>query len=229
MNMILVLLGLCMSAAMVSVWVGWKNRSSNTRGRSRYRTLACTTLACVLLPCLARTAQAQEVIHALAGTVSVLNPATHTFSLTTEDGSLALFTTTAVKNIPITFSKEVEAQTVAPNAFHTLGAHVLVLYYGVDTVKTAVAIRNLGTAPLVRVAGNVSGFDKHRHAMTVRGDTSAPIDLLVSADTLIDTPNGVVEGLKYHPNKGEHVGAVLQSSPAGQTTVFISATGPRAA
>jgi hypothetical protein len=64
--------------------------------------------------------------------------------------------------------------------------------------------------------------------MTVDGNSSASVDFLLSGDTIIDTPNGVVEGLKYHPNKGERVGAVIRSSEGAQIAVFISATGPNA-
>ena len=148
MNMMFVLLGMCLFAGVVSVWVGLKNsRERKLQSRNIHRTSSYTILAWVLAPCMASAAGAQEVVHAVTGTLTVASESDSTFSLKTDDGSVALFRASAIKKTPITFSKELEAQTVAPNSFHTVGAHVLVFYYGVDTVLTAFAIRSLGMDP----------------------------------------------------------------------------------
>jgi hypothetical protein len=229
MNLMFVLIGMCPFAAMLSVWGGLKDglgvglRKPCGRGITLH-----SILPFLLVTCLAASAEAQEVVHAVTGVLTAVNPADSTFSIKAADGSIASFKASDIKSKPVTFSKDVAAETVSAKDFHTLGAQVLVFYYGYDTVRTAVAIRSLGMNPLGRVNGKVKNFDKHRHAMTVDGSTSAPMDLVLSGETIVDTPDGVVEGLKYHPNKGELVGAVTKSSQGAQTALFISATGPNA-
>jgi hypothetical protein len=229
MNMLFVILEMYLFAAIVSAWLGiWKNPGERLRKLAGRGISAHAILACLLVPCIASTAGAQEVVHALTGTLTAANPNGDTFSIKTADGSIASFKASDTKGTAVTFSKDVAAETVPPNAFHTLGAHVLVFYYGYDTMRTAVAIKSLGTDPLTRVTGTVRNFDKHRHAMTVDGSPAAPVDIILSGDTIVDTPDGVVEGLKYHPNKGELVRAVTKPSEGAQTALFISATGPNA-
>jgi hypothetical protein len=87
---------------------------------------------------------------------------------------------------------------------------------------------DLGTGTLDRVNGNVADFDRHQHRMKVKCSAAAPQDVVLSDQTVVDTPMGVVQGSKYKPNKGEQVGIVSTSSKGERTALFISATGPNA-
>ena len=128
----------------MSVWVGLTiGQEHRSQKRSTYRILSYTILASMLAPCAASSAGAQEVVHAITGTLTTASTNDDIFSLLTEDGSVALFKASPVKNTLMTFSEDVEDQTVAANSFPPLGAHILVFYYGADAVRTAVATRDL--------------------------------------------------------------------------------------
>jgi hypothetical protein len=249
MNMMFVLFGMCLFCGVVSIFVALKNQRDRRNDPGRIRdswstpdhlsahkpiphwhgrhTLRAFFIAAFALSCACATTYAQEIVHGITGTVTAANPNAKTFTLQADNGTVVLFDARNHGGNPVTLAKEMQQQSTAADTVHT-GAHVLVFYYGNDAVRNAVAIRDLGTGALDRVNGNVADFDRHQHRMKVKCSAAEPQDVVLSDQTVVDTPMGVVQGSKYKPNKGEQVGIVSTSSKGERTALFISATGPNA-
>ena len=90
-----------------------------------------------------RSAGAQEIIHARAGQVVAISPKARTLTLKTADGSAVVFKEVTGPEPAMSFDKDVRSKTVAANTFNTVGAYVVVFYFGFDT-PTAVAVEDLG-------------------------------------------------------------------------------------
>ena len=75
-------------------------------------------------------ANAQEVVHALAGTVSSINPTEQTITIKTDDGSEGLFKDLMKSNVSFDFDRNVRAGSIPASSFTKKGAHVIVYYFG---------------------------------------------------------------------------------------------------
>jgi hypothetical protein len=233
MDIMFVLVGIAVFCALVGVWGAIRKereeRSQETAQDGRYRVEAVRPLRLALLMACAATlvgvARAQEVIHATAGTIFDANGATDNFSLRSPDGSLISFHAVAISAKPITFEKSLRAQTVAATGQHMKGASVLVFYYGYGGVQTAVAIKDLGQADIARVSGVLEKFDRRNHAMTVAGPGSGSTLLTLTPQTIVDTPDGVIEGNKFHPDKAQQINAMFSRNSGQNNAVLIDATG----
>ena len=73
---------------------------------------------------------AQEVVHALAGTVSSIDAAAKTLTVKTDDGSEGLFRAETDSKTSLEFSKDVRAETTPAAKFTRSGAEVIVYYFG---------------------------------------------------------------------------------------------------
>jgi hypothetical protein len=78
---------------------------------------------CCSLCTLAATAQ--EVVHALTGTVTSMN-AGKTIEVDTDDGSEVEFKDLTKSNIPLEFDKDLRAQAAPADSFNTKGTQVIV-------------------------------------------------------------------------------------------------------
>ena len=99
-------------------------------------------------------ANAQQVVHALAGTVTYINPTNKTIIISTDDGSEGLFKA-MTSNVSLDFAKELRADSTPADAFTKKGAHVIVYYFGDSDERTAVALQDLGGGPLKKISGTV--------------------------------------------------------------------------
>ena len=112
-------------------------------------------------------ANAQEVVHALAGTVTYINPTNKTIIINTDDGSEPLFKDMTASNASLDFAKDLRADSTPADTFTKKGAHVIVYYFGDGDERTAVALQDLGGGPLKKISGSVSKFNKHEHLLTI--------------------------------------------------------------
>jgi hypothetical protein len=87
-------------------------------------------------------ATAQEVVHALTGTVTSMNPG-KTIQVDTDDGAELDFKDLTKSNIPLEFDKDLRAQATSADRFNTKGTHVIVYYFGEGELRTAVALQGL--------------------------------------------------------------------------------------
>jgi hypothetical protein len=100
-------------------------------------------------------ASAQEVVHALSGTVSAINAATKTIIINTSDGSFGLFKEPTKFNVPLLFESDIRSRTTPADTFQDKGAQVIVYYFGggfgQSSDRTVVALQNLGAGPIERL------------------------------------------------------------------------------
>src|ERR1022692_253736 len=114
--------------------------------------------ACFFATCFAlviSTAQAQQRIHAVSGTVTSINPKIEMIEVTTDDGSSAHFRWLKKSDGSIEFDKTVSADAIPADKFTTKGNHVIVYYFGDGDVRTAVALHDLGDGSVAKSTGTV--------------------------------------------------------------------------
>jgi hypothetical protein len=168
-------------------------------------------------------AQGQEVVHALAGIVSSINPTQKTITISTDDGSEGFFKDLVKSNGSIDFDKTIRADSVPADAFTKKGAHVIVYYFGDGNVRTAVALRDLGGAPLEKISGSVYMFNKHQHLLTIKDAAGTSESFHIDPKTVAETAVGAVEGEKFDPGKGDHVQVTAPLADGTQDAMFIRA------
>ncbi len=166
---------------------------------------------------------AQEIVHALAGTVSAVDATAKTVTVKTDDGSEGLFKDSTDSKIPIEFNKDLRAQTTAADAFAKTGTSVIVYYFGDGDVRTAVSLQNLGVGALMKSSGTVMKFDRHKHLLTVQTSSGAKEVFEITPKTVTETSFGAVEGEKFNAQKGDHVRVTASPDGGGQTALFINA------
>src|SRR5215469_12997751 len=95
------------------------------------------------------TASAQEVIHALTGTVKSIDPAERSITVLQDNGTTVVYQARADKKTPASFDKRVAAGSTAADQFKKEGQYAIVFYYGNDDNRTVVALKPLGAGPFV--------------------------------------------------------------------------------
>lgn len=177
--------------------------------------VGCVSSASVL-------ACAQEVVHALSGTVDSINSTTKTITIITDDGSGSTFTAMKDPKTPIEFDKTLRAEATAADAFKTKGTRVIVYFYGYREVRTAVALRDLGRGPFTKSSGTVIKFDRGEHSFSIQDQAGTLESFKVTRSTVADTVSGVVDGLKFEPEKGDQVQVISTGLNDSATALFVN-------
>lgn len=168
---------------------------------------------------------AQEVVHALCGTVSAINPIAKTIIIKTNDGSNGLFKDMTKSNVSLLFDKDIRSHATPADAFTKKGAQVIVYYFGGGfgalSKRTAVALLNLGPGPLENDTGTVVNFNKHE--LTIRTDSGATETFQIGATAVADTAVGAVSGDKFDPEKGDQVRVIAATNKGRKTLLFVRA------
>jgi len=232
MDIILILFAMPLVCGAIGLYAAARNRAEERRKtamqsvaektknvllRNRNMMFPLSAILCVSSACL--SASAQEIIHARAGQIVATDSTAKTLTLKVADGSTVVFKDVANPQPAISFSQDVRSKTVPAGTFNKVGAHVVVFYFGFD-VPTAVAVKDLGSDAPKRSTGSVANFDRHQHLLTLKTDTAEPQKLVLSDDTVMDTPEGVVKLADYHPNKGEQLRCFTK--PESQTALFVA-------
>jgi hypothetical protein len=174
----------------------------------------------VCLCLLPSAAPAQEIVHALAGTVSSVDPTNKTIAVNTEDGSDGHFNDTAKAKSDIEFDKTLREESISPASFSKKGDEVVVYYFGDNFVqRTAVALQDLGTGPFDKETGTVVKYNRHDHLLTIKESSGTQQSFQIAANTPVETAMGVVEGAKYDPEKGEQLRVITANG--GNKALFI--------
>ena len=167
----------------------------------------------------------QQVVHALTGTLSATAPNAHTITVKTDDGSEGVFKDMEKTQTSISFDKGIEAQATPADQFAKIGSHVIVYYFGDGDVRTAVAIKDLGSASTHKSSGTVTKFDRHQHLLTLKNDAGQTEEIGIGEQTSVDSSDGVIEGLKYKANRGDHMTVIWTAGSSNQNmALFIYAT-----
>lgn len=183
------------------------------------------TISCIALGCLAfaaAVATAQEVIHALTGTVSSIDPTAKTISIYTDDHSQAVFKDLTNRETRVEFDKNVRANATAAVTFNRKGAYVIAYYFGEGNGRTIVGLRDLGAGSLTKSSGIVLKSEGKDHSLTIKQDSGVVSSFKITPGTVAETDTGVTEGLKFHPEKGDHVQVIATASNGGEAALFIN-------
>jgi hypothetical protein len=176
---------------------------------------------CLIAGCLAIfsiPSSAQEIIHALTGTVSSIDNAGKTITVFQDNGSQSVFQEMPNPKTPIAWDKKIAAETTAAHSFDKQGAYVIVFYFGNDTV---VALKSLGSGPFTSADGTVTSFDAHAHSFTVQDKSGTAQTFKIADQTVAESNMGAVDGLKFHAGKGDHVRIVASTVDGAPTALFI--------
>lgn len=166
------------------------------------------------------TAKAQEMVHAVSGTVTTIHPKIQMTDIQTDDGSPDSFQWTK-SGVSMNFDKGVSADAVTADKFTTLQAHVIAYYYGVGEVRTLVALHDVGTGPFVKSIGRVVKLDRRAHLLTIQNSKGGDETFAIDAKTVADTDTGVVTNYKFDYNKGVQVRVLATQANGSQTALLI--------
>lgn len=164
---------------------------------------------------------AQEVIHALTGTVTTIDSNAKTITVFQDSGSSAVFKEMAKGERPVLFGKKIAEETTVPTAFEKSGAYAMVFYYGDDAERTVVALKNLGPGPFTSTIGTVKKFEAHAHSILVEDKTGKVQPIKIGAATVAETDFGAVEGMKFQAREGDQVHVVSTAVNGAPTALFI--------
>ena len=181
----------------------------------------CLFVGCFWLATL--TATAQEVVHALTGTVSNINLPAKTITIFVDDGSYSTFKDLTNPDTRIDFDKRIRADATAASTFSTKGAYVIVFYFGDENIRTSVAVRSLGPGPFTKNVGTLTKFDSRGHSLSIKEASGKVETFRIDADTVAETGTGVEGGFKFQPQKDEHVEVIASSVNGSATALFVNA------
>ncbi len=176
---------------------------------------------CLLVGCFSLcppAATAQEVVHALTGTVTAMNLG-KTIQIDTDDGADVIFKDLTKSNVSLEFDKDLRAQATSADRFNTKGTHVIVYYFGEGDLRTAVALQGLPPGELKKTIGTVVKFDKHQRLMTVESASGSVQSFHITPATVIETSVGAVAGHRFDPQKRDPVR--VTAAPGTGTALFI--------
>ena len=178
---------------------------------------SCALAGCVVL--LPFSVEAQQVVHALTGTVSSINKASETIAVLQDVGGDGVFQNPSNPKPRVSLDKRIESGTVAADAFKENGAYVIVFYYGGSDNRTVVAFKNLGSGPFSSTAGTVKKYERAR-AITVQDQSGAVQTFKIAPDTVAEGYSGAVDGTKFQASSGDKVRLVTAVVDGSPTALF---------
>ncbi len=164
---------------------------------------------------------AQEIVHALTGTVSGIDPANKTITVFQDGGSASTFKVMTSAKTRISFDKEVSEASTPANQFKKQGSYAILFYYGMDQNRTAVALKGLGQGPFSSTRGKVTDWDGNTHSLVVTSQDGAKHSFKVGSDTVAETYSGAVDGSDLRVERGDRVRIVSSPKNGNQTALFV--------
>lgn len=180
---------------------------------------------CLIAACfsgVSSAAVAQEIVHALSGTVESVNPKIKMTEINTDNGTSGHFEWLKKTDTAINFDKSVKADATDAEKFTTKGAHVIVYFVGDGEIRTIIAVRNLGSEPLQKTSGTVVKFNRHDRLLTIKTGAGAEQTFHIDPKTVGDTTTGVTQDLKFEFAKGDQVRVTFVPGNGGQTALLIA-------
>jgi hypothetical protein len=187
-----------------------------------FRKILCVAVVAVCLGLTCHVAVAQEVVHALTGTVSSVDPVGKTITVFLDGGSQGIFKEMTNPKTPLSVDKKLLADATTVNAFNKNGVYVIVFYFGGTDARTVVALRSLGTGPFTAMEGTVARSESHDHAISVQDKSGVVQTFKLNADTVAESYSGAVDGLKFQAQKDSHVRVVGTSQNGDLVALFVS-------
>ena len=167
--------------------------------------------------------EAQEVVHAAVGTLVAKSTPEGSLTVRLSNGATQVYKQQSSSLTKVALDESLQSQIVPAADFQKIGDSVLLLYYGYGSGETAIGIEDLGRNAATPLHGTVSTFDKHQHVLQLRSDDVAPTAVSLDEHTIVDTQDGVISGLKFHPHKNEQVDVLAESAGTERAASFVSA------
>ena len=178
---------------------------------------------CVFAGCLGSltlAANAQQVVHALTGTVSSVDDLSKTLIVFQDSGVEGQFKDMTNAKTHIVVDKKIALDATASDAVKKKGAYVIVFYFGDNDDRTAVALKSLGAGPFTSTTGTVIKCEGKK-GITVADSTGATQVFKFTEQTVAESYMGVVDPTKFQAQKGDHVRVVGMTDNAGSTALFV--------
>jgi hypothetical protein len=185
------------------------------------KALWCGFVFAGCLSALAVSAGAQQVVHALTGTVSSIDDLSKTLIVFQDNGTEGQFKDMTNAKSHVVINKKVALESPSPESFKKKGAYVVVFYCGDNEDRSAVALKNLGAGPFTSVEGTVAKFEAKQHSISLQDTTGATQTFKIAQDTVAEGYMGVMDGYKFQAQKGDHVRVVGTTDSTGATALFI--------
>ncbi len=179
----------------------------------------CLVAACLVA--IPSQSAAQEMIHAVTGTVSSIDKYTKIITVMQDNGTTGFYQEMVNPKTRVSFDRKVEAESTAAPSFDKQGAYVIVFYFGQDSNRTVVALKSLGQGPFAQTNGTVTRFDGHAREITVQDETGKQQTFKIDPTTVAEGTFGVTEGMKFHADKGDHVRIVSSNVSGAPTALFV--------
>jgi hypothetical protein len=177
----------------------------------------CVVACCISVPC-----SAQEIIHALTGTVSDIDTAGKTITVFQDSGSQpVVYRQLNNPKARISFDKHIQPETVSATQFDKQGAYVIVFYFGGDSDRTVVALESLGSGPFQSTRGTVTHYDGRGHTVTIQDESGKPQTFKIVDKTVAESGMGAVDGASFHADKGDRVRIVSSIENGEATALFL--------
>jgi hypothetical protein len=168
-----------------------------------------------------RAVEAQQIVHAVSGVVTAVNPAKNLITIKTNDDSEGVFQYRKDLKANILFDKDVRSGTMAPEGFNKVGDHVVAYYFGDDYPRIVVALKDFGATPLSVASGTVVKA-KH-HAIVLKTDAGETETFDIAKDASAETSTGVVSGFHLDVNEGTHATVRYTETNGMKTAQYIRA------
>jgi len=181
--------------------------------------------SCVFAGCLGSltvAANAQQVVHALTGTVSGTDDLSKTLMVFQDNGSEGQFKDMTSGKTRVVIDKKIALDATAPEANKKKGTYVIVFYFGDNDDRTVVALKNLGAGPFTSAEGTVMKFEGKR-SITVQDKSGAMQTFKIAENTVAEGYMGAVDGFKFQASKGDHVRVVGTADNGAMTALFMRA------
>ena len=165
--------------------------------------------------------QAQEVVHALTGVVTLVNRTNKSITVRTNDGGQNVFSYANQRQVKINFDKNISSEAIEPNVYNKVGDHVIVYFYGGFEQRTVVAIKDLGEIPLQVSAGMVIDGNRKHHTLEIKTEAGANESYQIAKDASIETPQGVVDGINFDPTRNSRVIVKYRGTTENRVAAFV--------
>lgn len=167
-------------------------------------------------------AAAQDVVHAVGGTVTKVDSATKTLAVKTAEGTEETFKygdKTVVKSAKGA-GKGSKAAGVDGYLAGKKGTHAVVHYTGKGTDKMAVGLEDFGKGTFKVSRGTVTDVGKGGRFLAVKTDKGTVETFDVSKTAVVDSEHGVVKASEYSAKEGEKV-TVHYTEDAGKKVAHL--------
>ena len=161
--------------------------------------------------------QAQQIVHALTGTVSNIDARRGTITVMQDNHTVSNFDRAKA---PPSFDKRIAAETISAEEFDKAGAYSIVFYFGGADNGQVVALKSLGNGPFESTEGTVEKYDRGK-SLEVRDSSGAVHKFAIDDGMIAETNFGVMPSHKFSANKGDRVRVVSSTASGTATALFV--------